>query len=219
MPNTDLVILSKPRSAAAEAYRTLRTNLTFGNAQNPIDTLLVTSTSEADEKSVTLANLAVSFAQGGHRTILVDTDLRRPSQHEIWGVDNTRGLSTMTTDAVMMADPPLIQTEIENLSVLPSGPVPEVPADLLSSMRMDEAIGILKARAEYILFDAPPVLVASDATLLASKLDGVLLVIRSGHTRRDTTERAKHNLEQVGARLLGAVLTNAPRVRGERYGG
>ncbi len=116
-----------------------------------------------------------------------------------------------------MATPPLAQTEIDNLMVLPSGPLPPVPADVLSSQRMSDVIGVLKARAHYILFDAPPVLAASDAALLSTKLDGVVLVVRIGATRRDQAARAYQTLSRVHVRLLGAVMTNAPRELGGSY--
>jgi capsular exopolysaccharide synthesis family protein len=211
MPNIKLVTLNEPRSAAAEAFRTLRTNLIFSSVDRPIHTLLVTSTAEADDKSAALANLAVTFAQSGHKTILVDSDLRNPQQHEIWGIDNGRGLTTMMNEAAALSSPPLAETEVENLSVVTAGPLPQVPADLLSSQRMNEIIGVLKARADYVLFDGPPVLAASDSLLLGGKVDGVLLVIRAGRTRRDHAARARQALERVHVRLVGSVLTNAPR--------
>lgn len=211
MANAKLVTLTDPRSAAAEAFRTLRTNLMFTSVEHPIDTLLVTSAANSEDKSLVLANLAVTFAQGGNKTILVDSDLRRPAQHDIWGVSNERGLTTMILEEGAMASPPLVQTEVSNLMLLPSGTLPPVPADVLSSQRMTDVIGVLKARAHYILFDAPPVLAATDAALLGAKLDGVVLVVRVGATRRDQTARARQALERVHVRVLGAVMTNAPR--------
>jgi non-specific protein-tyrosine kinase len=158
-----------------------------------------------------LANLAVAFAQSGNKTILVDSDLRRPAQHEIWGAANERGLTTMILEEGAMASPPLVQTEVANLMLLPSGTLPPVPSDVLSSQRMTDVIGVLKARAHYILFDAPPVLAATDAALLGAKLDGAVLVVRVGATRRDQAARARQALERVHVRVLGAVMTNAPR--------
>jgi non-specific protein-tyrosine kinase len=110
-----------------------------------------------------------------------------------------------------MSNPPLVQTEVPNLLLLPSGTLPPIPADVLSSQRMAEVIGVLKARAHYILFDAPPVLAATDAALLGAKLDGVVLVVRVGATRRDQAAQARQALERVHVRVLGAVMTNAPR--------
>ncbi|MEQ8673062.1 MAG: CpsD/CapB family tyrosine-protein kinase [Aggregatilineales bacterium] len=211
MAQANLVMLTDPRSETAEAFRTLRTYLMFQNAQKPISTLLVTSTAEADGKSIALANLAVAFAQSGNRTILVDADLRKPLQHEIFGVANTSGFTTMMTEDAVLATPPLVDTGVENLSLLPSGVAPVSPSDVLSNRRVDEIVGVLKARASYILFDGPPVLAATDAALLGGKLDGVLLVVRAGQTRRDHVARAKQALEQLNVKIIGATLTNASR--------
>jgi capsular exopolysaccharide synthesis family protein len=216
MANPNLITLTEPKSAAAEAFRTLRTNLMFSSVEHPIQTLLVTSPVDGEGKSDAVANLAVTFAQGGNKTILVDADLRRPSQHNIWGVKN-RGLTTMMLDDAAMANPPLVESGIENLLLLPAGEDAPNPADLLSSKRMNEIIGILKARANYILFDSPPVLAATDAALLGIKLDGVLLVVKSGQSRRDQTAAAREALEQVHARVVGAVLMNAPRENRKAY--
>jgi capsular exopolysaccharide synthesis family protein len=210
MANAKLITLTDPRSAASEAFRTLRTNLMFSSVEQPISTLLVTSAAQSEGKSVMLANLAVAFAQGGHKTILVDADLRRPSQHELWGKSNERGLTTMMLDNTALSTPPLLDTEVPNLQLLLSGTLPPNPADVISSPRMAEIIGLLKARAHYILFDGPPVLAASDAALLGTKVDGVLLVIKAGHTRREHAARARQALERVHVRVVGAVLSNAP---------
>ena len=209
MATANLITLTDPRSPASEAYRTLRTNLMFSSVENPIQTLLVTSPVAGEGKSEALANLAVTFAQGGNKTILVDADLRRPAQHEIWGVKNV-GLTRMMLDDAALANPPLIETDVENLTILPAGSDAPNPADLLSSKRMSEIIGVLKARANYVLFDSPPVLAVTDAALLGIKLDGVLLVVKSGESRRDNTLNARERLEQVNVRVVGAVLTNAP---------
>ncbi|MCE2490294.1 MAG: CpsD/CapB family tyrosine-protein kinase [Anaerolineae bacterium] len=207
----ELVTIRSPGSTAAEAYRTLRTNLMFSSVDKPVSTLLVTSPARAEEKSNVLANLAVAFAQGGHSTILVDSDLRRPAQHVIWSAKNERGLTTMMLEDSALADPPLVQTGIDGLQLLPSGPLPPTPADILGGQRMGEVIGLLRARASYVLFDGPPVLAVTDAALLGSQLDGVLLVIRAGHTRREHAARAREALERVHVRIVGAVLDNAPR--------
>lgn len=210
MANVNLITLSEPRSAAAEAYRSLRTNLMFSSVDKPIQTLLVTSAARDDQKSVTLANLAVTFAQGGNKTILVDADLRQPSQHTIWGIDSAIGLSSMMLDDRAISDPPLCDTQVDNLQVIASGDLPPNPADLLSGKRMDEIISVLAERADHVLFDSPPILAATDAALLGIKLDGALLAIRAGETRRDHTAQARQALERVHVRIVGAVLTNAP---------
>jgi capsular exopolysaccharide synthesis family protein len=217
MADIKLITLSDSRSAASEAFHTLRTNLMFSSVERPLATLAVTSTTEAEDKSTVLANLAVTFAQGGYKTIIVDTDLRRPSQHTIWNVKNERGLTTMMLDDTALSNPPLVQSPVENLLLLPSGTLPPNPADVLGSQRMNDIIGLLKARANYVLFDVPPVLAATDAALLGAKLDGVLLVTQAGHTRRDHAAQAKQALERVHVRIVGTVLTNAPRENMGKY--
>ena len=211
MENANLITLSQPRSAASEAYRSLRTNLMFSSVESPIQTLLVTSAARDDQKSVTLANLAVTFAQSGNRTILVDADLRQPKQHDIWNLAGTRGLSSMMVDDSAISDPPLQATAVDGLAVLCAGELPPNPADLLGGQRMNEIIAALKQSADYVLFDSPPVLAATDAALLGIKLDGALLAIRAGETRRDHTAQARQALERVHVRIVGAVLTDAPR--------
>lgn len=217
MATSKLITLTDPRSAAAEAFRTLRTNLMFHQAERPLHTLLMASAANSEDKSTAVANLAVTFAQSGHKTIIVDGDLRRPQQHDLWGVNNQQGFTTMFTDDTMMSNPPLVTTEVEHLSLLPSGSLPGAPADLLSNQRMSEIVGVLKARADYVIFDVPPVLAATDAALIGKKVDGALLVVRAGATRRDHTAQAQQALERIGVNLLGAVLTNAPRERTRNY--
>lgn len=206
----DLITLTDPRSSVAEAYRTLRTNLTFSSLEKPLTTLLVTSpTPDAENtKSLAVANLAVTFAQGGRKTILVDADLRRPAQHTLWGISNESGLANFVLNG---GEPPLVAANgVPDLWVLPSGPLPPVPADLISSRKMDEAINALKPRADIVLFDAPPIVSVTDAALLATRLDGVLLVLSAGQSRRDHTEQAKELLDKIKVRIVGTVLTNAP---------
>ena len=210
-----LVTLADPQSAAAEAYRTLRTNILFSAVDQPIHALTVTSTQADDGKSTLLANLAVTLAQSGHTTLLVDADLRRPAQHMIWKLTNDRGLSSMLLDTVQDATSapaiPVQPTGVDKLSVLTSGPLPPNPADLLLSDAMTAVLATLRGHAEYVLFDAPPVLAVTDAAVLASKMDGLLLVIKAGATRRDQAERARDALQRVHVRIIGVALTNAPR--------
>jgi non-specific protein-tyrosine kinase len=207
----DLITLTNPRSPAAEAYHTLRTNLTFAALDKPIETLVVTSPAPDTSKSIVLANLAVTLAQGERRTVLVDADLRRPALHEIFGVINEQGLTTMFVEEKALENPPLVEAGVQNLWLLPSGPLPPNPADLLGSRKMEQAIAALKSRADIVLFDAPPVIAVTDATVLGTKADGVLLVVSAGRTRREHAQRAKELLERVHVRIVGAVLNDAPR--------
>lgn len=217
-PASPLVTLTQPRSAAAEAFRTLRANLTFSAMEQPLATLLMTSAANEEAKGLVLANLAVSLAQGGRRTILVDADLRRPAQHTIFGLSNERGLTNLLNEGVS-GSLPLADVGVDGLSVLPSGPLPSMPADLIGSRRMDEVIAALKPRADLVLFDAPPILAVSDAALLATKVDAALLVVSAGATQREHAQRAKELLEKIHVRLLGAVLANAPSASRGRLDG
>jgi non-specific protein-tyrosine kinase len=204
----DLITVSEPRSPISEAYRTLRTNLDFAALDEELKTVVVTSAGGGEGKSTTLANLAVVSAQRGRRVVLVDADMRRPTLHQLFGLDNQAGLTTMIMDEPALAAPPLQETGIENLAVLTSGPLPPNPADLMGSRRMQDVIAALSQGADQVLFDTPPVVAVTDAALLATKVDGVLLIIGAGKTRREYVRTAVQRLEQINARLIGTVLTN-----------
>ncbi|WP_129676924.1 CpsD/CapB family tyrosine-protein kinase [Candidatus Chloroploca sp. Khr17] len=215
-PETTLITLRDPGSPAAEAFRTLRTNLLFSSLDRPLHTLLVTSTAPDEGKSTTLANLAVTMAQAEQRVLIVDCDLRRPSLHTIFGLPNERGL----TSAVLAQDDgplPIQPTSVPGLHVLTSGPLPPRPADLLGSRRMGALIERMRSEAEIVLFDTPPVVAVTDAATLASRVDGVLLVLHAGQTRRDRAREARRLLEQVKANIVGVVLNGAKVERGYTY--
>ncbi len=210
-----LVMLSDPYSPAAEAYRTLRTNIQFSSLDNPVRTLLITSARPDEGKSSAVANLAVTFAQMGNTVALVDADLRRPALHTLFGVSNEQGLTSYILNAGSAASGnnrtsagplPFARLNIPNLKLLTSGPLPPNSAEVLGSSLMSELIARLKDEADYVLFDAPPVLALTDAAVLAAKLDGALLVLKAGKTSRDDAREAKEQLEKVHANLLGVVL-------------
>ena len=205
----NLITLTDPRSPVSEAYRTLRTNLSFYSLDNPLRSLVVTSPASGDEKSVAVANLAVTMAQSGRRTVLVDCDLRRPSLHTFFNISNDTGLTSMILNDD--AKPPLQTTSVDNLWLLASGPKPPNPADLLGSRKIDQLIELLTDQYDVVLFDAPPVIAVTDAAVLGAKVDGVLLVISAGKSRRDHAERAKEMLEKARVRIIGVALTNAPK--------
>lgn len=213
MPDVNLITLTSPRAPASEAYRALRTNLMFYSVDRPLSTLVITSPAPGENKSAVLANLAVTLAQSGHETIIADCDLRKPEQHDLWGLKNERGLTDMLLQADALQSPPVQAVGVDHLHVLTSGTLPPNPADVLVSRRMDDVIAALKAKADYVLFDAPPVLAVTDAALLGLKVDGLLLVLRAGSSRRDYAARAKAELERVKVPVVGAVLVNAPKDR------
>lgn len=216
MTNT-LITVSNPRSPVAEAFRTLRTNLEFSNLDKSLRTILVTSASPEEGKSTTLANLAVTIAQSGKRVILVDADLRRPTQHQIFGLKSTPGLTDMVRDDALLANPPTQDTGVPNLRVLTSGQQPPNPAEILGSKRLSEILAALLENADMVLFDAPPILAVTDAAVLASRVDAVLLVVSAGKTKRENARKAQTQLEKINARVIGAVLNNAQPERGGQY--
>ena len=211
-----LVTVSQPKSPNAEAYRILRTNLLFSALDNPPRTLLVTSSSPSEGKSTTLANLGVVMAQQGQQVVLVDSDLRRPTLHRLFQLPNSVGL----TNALLHEHPNgmtfMQSTQVDNLSVLTTGPLPPNPAELLGSARFGELIKNLQQHADVILFDTPPALAVTDAPVLARQVDGVLLVIDAGATRRQWAVTAQETLEKVGANVLGVAL-NRLQPKGSGY--
>jgi len=211
-PTPSLVALRDPRSPAAEAYRTLRTNIQFSSLDKPLRTLLATSSAPNEGKSTTVANLAITMAQAEQRVILVDCDLRRPSLHELFGLPNETGL----TNLILAQDsaPPLQSTEVPGLSLLTSGPLPPRPADILGSRRMEALIARLREEADIVLFDTPPVAAVTDAAALATRVDGVLLVFQAHKTTRERARQARQILEKVKANIIGVVLNNAEIERG-----
>ena len=214
MTTKDLVTLQDPRSPIAEAYRGLRTNLTFSSLDRPLRTMLITSAGPEEGKSTVLANLAVTEAQAGRRVIIVDADLRCPRQHELFGISNATGLTTALADEkglqnLSLQATVLQATEVPGLRVLTSGPLPPNPTELLASQRMAALLTALSALSDLVLFDAPPVVVVTDAAILASQVDGVLLVVNANGTRREHAQRAQQLLAKVNARIVGSVLNNA----------
>jgi non-specific protein-tyrosine kinase len=213
MSQLDLITLTDPRSSASEAYRTLRTNLEFTSLEHPLKSLLVASAAGV-AKSDMVANLAVIMAEGGRKVILVDGDLRRPVLHEVFHLDNARGLSGLVRPGRGLeqdsdVDVMLQESGVDGLRVLTSGPLPQNPSVLLGAPEMVQVIDALTVQADMVIFSAPPVLAVTDASLLAARVDGTLLVVRAGGTRREHVQQAKALLGKVNARLVGAALTNA----------
>ena len=216
MTNT-LITISNPRSPIAEAYRALRTNLEFSNLDKSLRSLLVTSAGAEEGKSTTLANLAVTIAQSGKRIVLADADLRRPTQHQIFALKNNAGLTDMVRDDALLAQPPLQESGVPNLQILTCGQTPPNPAEILGSKRMSEILAALLERADMVLFDAPPLLAVTDAAVLSSKVDGVLLVVSAGKTKREHAKKAQAQLEKINARIIGVVVNNVKAEKGAQY--
>lgn len=209
-----LVSQHDPKSPVAEAYRVLRTNLNFAALDRPFKTLLVTSPGPEEGKSTTIANLAVVMAQSGVSTLLVDCDLRKPVLHKIFQLDNARGLTNLLVDREARPQDFVRETLLPGLHVLTSGPLPPNPSELLASRRMSELIEELKPHYGVVLFDSPPVVAVADAAILAAKVDGVLLVVRSHKSKNDMALEAKSLLDKANANILGVVVNGLPP-RGE----
>ena len=201
-----LAVSVSPLSRSAEAYRILRTNLQFKMIERSIRTLMVTSSMPMEGKSVTVSNLASVMAQSGKKVILVDADMRRPSIHKVFNINNTQGLTGALLHPEADIRDFITEDVLDNLSIMTSGDLPPDPAELLSSRRMKEVIDKLLERAEIVIFDTPPSLGVADTTALAGRVDGVLLVVDSRHTRRTTARAACEALNAVGAKMLGVVL-------------
>ena len=202
----DIVTISQPGSAASEAYRTLRTNVQFLSLQSELKTLLVSSASAGEGKTVSSINLSVAFAQAGRRVILVSADLRRPTVETYFGLPNREGLSSwlLATDRELWSL--IVDPGIDNLRVLPSGPVPVNPAELLTSPRFGDLLRLLKENADLVIIDSAPALAVADPAIISSQADGTLLVVDSASTRRSSVVRAVEELRRVGAHVIGSVL-------------
>lgn len=205
---TSLVTAEKPHSQAAEAYRTLRAAVLFAASQRHLKVLLVTSPNLQESRSGTTANLGVALAQAGKRVILVSADLRRPRLADYFGMDNRMGLTNVLSGQIELAAA-LVQPGIANLRVLPSGPTPDNPTELLGSDAMAKLLAELREAADFVIVDVAPTLPSADAMTLAPVTDGVLVVADSTRTSRSAIQRTREQLDQVDARILGAVLNRS----------
>lgn len=201
-----LYVLNRPASAASEAIRLLRTNLEFASASKEVSVLLVSSAGPSEGKSTVTANLAAAMAGAGLVTVVIDADLRRPTQHRIFDLPNDRGLTSLLTHPSQPWSWAAAEVIPGRLFVVPSGPQPPNPSDLLSTERMRRLIEDLRSTVDLVIVDSPPLLAAADALVLAPHTDGVLLLSRAGQTRRDALKRAVGTLRNGSIRVIGTVL-------------
>lgn len=211
-----LITMANPQSNSSEAYRKLRTNIQFSSIDSQIRTIMIASAVSGEGKTTTIGNLAVAYAQEGKKVLLMDTDLRKPAIHRMFNVPNHIGLTSVLSSQYKVTEV-LRETGVEGLHVLTSGPVPPNPSEMIGSRKMHALLEDLKEEYDVILFDTPPVLAVSDALIISSLADGVILVVSAGKVKKDLVKKAKAHLEHVNARILGAALNNVQLSKGQ-YG-
>jgi len=211
-----LIVEVAPRSPASEAYRTLRTNLQFRSLDKPFRTLVVTSATAGEGKTTTVANFGAVVAQAGIRVCLIDSDLRRPNLHRVFGLDNSRGVTTALVEDL----PPSAvaqSTHIPNLSVVTTGPLPPNPAELAGSKRMQRFLETGIREFDLLLCDTPPVLAVADGLAVAAQCDGIILVVAAGAVPAEVVRRAREHIVAVKGEIVGVVLNRVDMHRDGYY--
>ena len=211
----ELIVHQDPKSPISEAYRGIRTNLQFANVDQSFKTILVTSATAGEGKTTTLCNLAATLADAGHKVAIVDCDLRKPRIHKFFGISNQSGV----TDILMNNDAYGLYTHEsyhKNIFIITSGKIPTNPSELLNSEAMKRFVMRLKEAFDYIIIDTPPVVPVTDALIMSTYIDKVVLVCASGQLEIDMAKKAKESLEKVNASILGVVLNKIP-VNAKKY--
>lgn len=212
-----LISYVKPKSLIAEQYRTIRTNIQFSMIDKKVKSIVMTSSGPWEGKSTTSANLASVFANQGQRVLLVDADLRKPTVHRTFGLDNRAGLTTLVTTPEMDMSDCIELVGGTNVYALTSGPIPPNPAELLGSQRMEAIMEELEKAFDIIIYDMPPVVSVTDAQILASKVDGVVVVVRQGVAHKEAVVHAKELLDKVQANVLGVVFNGVDPKKDRSY--
>ncbi|MCJ1998641.1 polysaccharide biosynthesis tyrosine autokinase [Lactococcus paracarnosus] len=204
--NRDIITSINPQSPISEQYRTIRTTIDFKMADQGMKSLLVTSSEASAGKSTTIANLAVTFAQQGKKVLVIDGDLRKPTVDKTFKVQNSVGLTNILMNQYAIQDV-LQRTRISgNLTVITSGPIPPNPSELLGSNAMKQLLDTVTGYFDVVLLDTPPLSAVTDAQILSSYVEGVVIVVHANQTRKDGLLKAKNLLDQVNANILGVVL-------------
>jgi capsular exopolysaccharide synthesis family protein len=205
----ELISVKNPKSQAAEAFRTLRTNIQFSALDDQVKTIVATSSQPSEGKSTIVSNLAITTAQSGKKVLLIDCDLRKPVVHKKLGLSNQEGLTSLLAREKKLEEC-IKTTEVPNFYVITSGPIPPNPAELLGSKKMKKLIEELSSVFDMILIDAPPVLAVTDAQILATLCDGVVFVASYGEADKHAVVRAKELIDKVGAKILGVIINKVP---------
>lgn len=203
----ELVVDREPKSPVSEHFRTIRTNITYSNIDNPVKSVLFTSATPSAGKSTVAANVAIAYAQAGKNTLLIDGDLRRPTTHYTFEMQNVRGLSTAIINELPLNEVAR-ESGIENLDVITSGPIPPNPSELLSSKKMNLFMKAVTDHYDMVIVDSPPVLAVTDSQVLSQLTDATILVTNVEDNNRETIKNAKELMEKADANIIGVVLNN-----------
>ncbi len=204
-----IIAFYEPKSPISEQYRSLRTNIQAINSKTPIKTLTITSSSHSEGKTITAINLAVTMAHdlNKKRILLIDADLRRASMTKYLGISAHPGLSDLVADGINFEDA-LLNIGIENLTIMPAGKIPHNPAEILGSPKMSGLITQLRNKYDYIIFDSPPIIPVTDAGVIGSQTDGVIMVVKANKTQKGVVKHSESLLKQSHSKILGYILTN-----------
>ena len=209
------VMETKPKSMEAEAYRSLRSNIEYSAFDEEYKVIVVTSSVPSEGKSITAGNLALALAQSGKKVLLVDCDIRRPSIHKKFKISNVLGISDLLLDKGTMES--VATNYIDNLTIITSGKIPPNPAEMLASKVMTQFLQEMRDHFDYIILDTPPLQAVTDAQILATKADGVLLVVRSNSTKKDDVEEAVDLINKVNGKIIGTVLNGVDNIHKKYY--
>lgn len=209
------IVDSKPKSIAAEAYRTLRTNIQYSSFDDEVRTMVVTSSEPGEGKSTTAGNIALSFAQADMQTVIIDCDLRKPSLHKKFKISNSVGLSDILIGKEKIGA--AIHSYNDTLDIITSGKIPPNPAEMLGSKTMERLLLALKEKYDIIILDTAPLQAVTDAQILSIKADGVILVVRAQSTKKESVFQAKNLIGKVGGKILGTVLNGVENSKGKYY--
>lgn len=206
----DLVALHHRKSPATEAFRTIRTNLQYMSPDKELKLIMVTGSEQGIGKSTIASNLALTFEMNGDKTIIIDTDMRKPVVHKLFNLPNFKGLSTYLSGEEKTLDAVMNKFNQKDLYTITSGPVPPNPSELLNSKRMQKVLDYAAENADMVIIDAPPLLPVTDAVLLSQKVDGVIMTAMTNQTKKEIFKKGVQRLKQVNANLLGSVLNKYP---------
>ncbi|QPW12557.1 polysaccharide biosynthesis tyrosine autokinase [Mammaliicoccus sciuri] len=211
-----LITLEKPKSVISEKFRGIRTNILFSTADNDVQTIVFTSEKPAAGKSTISANVAITYAQAGYKTLLIDGDMRKPTQHYIFNTDNMDGFSNLIINKTDF-NKAIHKTDVVNLDLLTSGPIPPNPSELIGSEKSLEVFDYLNNEYDFIIIDTPPVNTVTDAQLFAEIAKYVVYVVDVQKNDRNAVLKGKELIEKAGAKILGVVLNKAPEDKSSSY--